>query len=78
MAKEKQKIVLSDFECIEQNNRSTESDATFLTKAAKQPEIKPGEQPRIIATKYCSFKFDNATAKFFEPGKKYKITIEEQ
>jgi len=63
-------------ECITQNNTPSGSNATFVVKnnVAAAPGA-PG-QPRIAVKRAINLNFDDDTARQYQPGKTYTITIE--
>jgi len=73
----RQKFTISDAECLNQGNTSRGSNASLIVKSAEQPKALPGQPQAINARKTIQFNFDDTTGKNFEPGKKYKITVEE-
>lgn len=64
-------------ECITQNNTQNGSNAVFVVK--NDVKAGPGEaqQPGRLAVKRAvNVNFDDDTAKQYQPGKTYTITIE--
>jgi hypothetical protein len=64
-------------ECLSINANAKGSNVSFVVKADKQPAPVPGQRPQIIARRAVTINFDDTTAKQFEPGKKYKISVED-
>lgn len=65
-------------ECVVQNNTTNGSNATFVVKNKGKPvpamlPVQPGNLP---VTKAVSVDFNDDSAKQYEPGKQYTITIE--
>jgi len=65
-------------ECLTQSNNKNGSNATFIVEDKSKPPVAsvPGMPPRLPARRTVSVNFDDATAKQFETGKLYTITIE--
>jgi hypothetical protein len=65
-------------ECLTQSNNKNGSNATFIVEDKSKPPIvgAPGTAPRLPARRTVVVNFDDNTAKQFETGKQYTITIE--
>ena len=64
-------------ECVTQNNTPSGSNATFVVKnnVAAAPGA-PGQPNRLAVRRALSLSFDDDTARQYQPGKTYTITIE--
>jgi hypothetical protein len=64
---------IKNLECIGQNNVPNESNVSFVVKMKKQVD-----KEKINAHTVVEMRFDDNTAKQFEIGKKYKLTITDE
>lgn len=65
-------------ECLNVQVNQNGSNASFVVKSDKQPAqpAQPGQPQRLNVRRAIQFNFDDDTAKQFEPGKEYSITVE--